>query len=270
MLIDNGVLTDYNVSSDEAASGQLQRMKLAYSADGSDVHVGADANGLDVDIVRQPSASSFNVINGVSQVVTLDAGTCTSASIFCYGTFSGINLAFEISPDNSQWFSCQGQKVADGAISATSGVMSTSLPAWDLPLHGARYIRVRCTAYTSGTVYVYIISSMGSDPISTNIPSGVQAITPKVASNVALSNVTASITSVVLLANNPTRLGAVLHNDSTAILYLKYSVTASNTSYTYKIGPDDHWEMPDNLCWTGSIAGIWTAATGTARITELY
>ena len=34
------------VSTDEAASGHIQRVKLAYSADGVDTHVTADASGL--------------------------------------------------------------------------------------------------------------------------------------------------------------------------------------------------------------------------------
>lgn len=42
-----------NVSTDDAgASGQVQRMKLTYSADGDATHIGADANGLDADVTR--------------------------------------------------------------------------------------------------------------------------------------------------------------------------------------------------------------------------
>lgn len=50
VTVDNGGLTDYTVSSDEGAGGHVQRVKLTYSADGSETHVGADANGLDVDV----------------------------------------------------------------------------------------------------------------------------------------------------------------------------------------------------------------------------
>ncbi len=42
-----------SVSTDDAgASGQVQRVKLAYSADGVATHIGADANGLDADVTR--------------------------------------------------------------------------------------------------------------------------------------------------------------------------------------------------------------------------
>ncbi len=42
-----------NISTDDAgASGQVQRIKLTYSADGDATHIGADANGLDSDVTR--------------------------------------------------------------------------------------------------------------------------------------------------------------------------------------------------------------------------
>jgi hypothetical protein len=42
-----------SISTDDAgASGQVQRVKLTYSADGDATHIPADANGLDVDLTR--------------------------------------------------------------------------------------------------------------------------------------------------------------------------------------------------------------------------
>ena len=46
ITIDNGGLADFDTSTDYAASGHIQRVKLTYSADGSDTHVPADADGL--------------------------------------------------------------------------------------------------------------------------------------------------------------------------------------------------------------------------------
>lgn len=50
VTVDNGGLTDYVVSSDEGAGGHVQRVKLAYSADGSETHVTADADGVLVNL----------------------------------------------------------------------------------------------------------------------------------------------------------------------------------------------------------------------------
>lgn len=83
-----------------------------------------------------------------------------------------------------------------------------------------------------------------------------------------LANVTASASSVPLFASNHKRIGAILVNDSSATLYLKYGDTASTTDYSYKILGNQTWEMPDPV-YTGLIDGIWDSATGTARCTEL-
>jgi hypothetical protein len=55
-MADNVAITPgsgVNISTDDAgASGQVQRIKLTYSADGDATHIGADANGLDSDVTR--------------------------------------------------------------------------------------------------------------------------------------------------------------------------------------------------------------------------
>jgi len=56
------------ISTDEAASGHIQRVKLAYSADGVDTHVGADADGLLVNL----GANNDVTVTGT---VTANAGT---------------------------------------------------------------------------------------------------------------------------------------------------------------------------------------------------
>jgi hypothetical protein len=84
-----------------------------------------------------------------------------------------------------------------------------------------------------------------------------------------LSNVSGSASSVTLLASNTSRLGATIHNDSTADLYLKFGSTASSTSYTVKLTAQALYEVPGPYIYNGIITGIWSSATGSARITEL-
>lgn len=81
------------------------------------------------------------------------------------------------------------------------------------------------------------------------------------------SNVSASASNVTLLASNAARVGASIHNDSTAILYLKLGATASATSFTARLTEQGYYEVPAG--YTGIIDGIWASATGTARVTEL-
>ena len=90
---------------------------------------------------------------------------------------------------------------------------------------------------------------------------GIRAATP------TQTSVTASATSVSILASNSSRLGAAVYNDSTAILYLKLGATASTTSFTVAMAASSYYEVP--FQYTGAIDGIWASATGSARITEI-
>lgn len=89
------------------------------------------------------------------------------------------------------------------------------------------------------------------------------------ASTPSLANVNASASSVTLLEANTSRLGAIVYNDSGADLYLKYGSSASTTSFTYFVQANSPWEMPPGAVYTGIITGVWSSATGAARVTEL-
>lgn len=86
------------------------------------------------------------------------------------------------------------------------------------------------------------------------------------------SNVGASATEVTVLAANLLRKGASIHNDSTAICYLKMGTGASTTSFTVKLQADDHYELPrwglGHDVYRGVITALWASATGSARVTE--
>lgn len=82
----------------------------------------------------------------------------------------------------------------------------------------------------------------------------------------ALANVSGSASSVTLQAANEDRVAVIIVNDSAATLYVKYGSTASATSYTYVLAPQ---EMLREELYTGILTGIWTSATGAARVTEL-
>jgi hypothetical protein len=82
-----------------------------------------------------------------------------------------------------------------------------------------------------------------------------------------LATVSASVSSVSLLASNAARRMAVIYNDSAAVLYVKFGATASLTSFTVAIPPYGYFEMPVPA-YTGALDGIWSAASGAARVTE--
>ena len=90
------------------------------------------------------------------------------------------------------------------------------------------------------------------------------------AGTATLSNVGDSASSVTVLAANASRKGAIIVNDSTAVLYLKFGATASTSSFTYKLSGGESLELPSQPVYTGIIDGIWASdAGGNARVTEL-
>jgi hypothetical protein len=83
-----------------------------------------------------------------------------------------------------------------------------------------------------------------------------------------LANVSSSATSVTVFAANPSAVARLVTNDSSATLYLKFGATASATSYTAALGAGDYFEFPHPL-YVGVVDGIWSAANGAARCTEM-
>lgn len=91
------------------------------------------------------------------------------------------------------------------------------------------------------------------------------------ASNASLAGVASSATAVTLQAANPSRAGLIVHNNSTAILYVRYGTGAaiSSGNYTEQVAANGGtWRMADPI-YTGIVTAIWAAANGYANVTEL-
>jgi hypothetical protein len=90
----------------------------------------------------------------------------------------------------------------------------------------------------------------------------------------SVTSVASSATNVTLLAANPNRKSASIFNDSTQVLFVKLGVTASATSFTYRLTANSTLELPSvtpsGQPWVGQIDGIWASANGNARITEVF
>lgn len=85
--------------------------------------------------------------------------------------------------------------------------------------------------------------------------------------NSAVTSVAGSASSVTLKAANTSRIELIIVNDSTAVLFvLLGSGTASNSNYTYRLAQYDTVIVDT---YNGIVKGIWEAATGAARVTEI-
>lgn len=119
-----------------------------------------------------------------------------------------------------------------------------------------------------------IPAALGQTTMSASMPvviasdqSPVQVLQTGV-STASVTSVAGSASSVTLLASNSNRVMAMFYNDSSSEVYIKFGSAASATSFTVKLLKNEFYEMPAPA-YTGIVTGIWGAATGSARITEV-
>lgn len=93
--------------------------------------------------------------------------------------------------------------------------------------------------------------------------------------NATRASVAASATAVTLFSavgsgstSGSDVVNRIVHNDSTAVLYIGYGAAVTTTDFTYKVPADTPWEAP-SPAFDGLVTGIWASATGSARCTEV-
>lgn len=170
-------------------------------------------------------------------------------------------------------FQIDGNTKLDSIIAALSGTLTVSAPVGGATaanqVTGNSKLDSIIAAFAPASTAANQVTSNGKlDTLHTDLVTLHTDIgTPP--GSATLTNVAASITSVLLVAANATRAGMYIVNDSvSATLYVKFGTAASLTSYTLlPLPPGGAYEMPRRY-YTGIVHGIWSAAVGTARVTE--
>lgn len=91
---------------------------------------------------------------------------------------------------------------------------------------------------------------------------------PDTSTNTAIALTLA--TSVTVLASNASRKGATFYNNSAEDVFIKFGTSASPTSFTIKLIPDDFWNIPQPV-YTGIVTAYCTAgiASDLLQVSEL-
>lgn len=142
----------------------------------------------------------------------------------------------------------------------------------DVPITAGSGTKIDTRTVGAGTDEHRQVVVLGDPSTAANVAivtaDGALTVVEADATTATLANVAASATSVTLQASNTARKGLYIFNDSTASLYVKFGTTASSTSFTVFMGPGAYYELPLPV-YSGRVDGIWTSATGSARMTEI-
>lgn len=136
--VDNGSLTDIDVSGDVATSGFVQMVKLGLSADGSDTPITADSSGLQVQVAKTPAATSGSLSAiSVTTTATLLASAVTNRKYIALRPNAAIYIGFASSVTTSNGFPIYQDEVWEeiwwkGTIYAITATGSASVRIYDL------------------------------------------------------------------------------------------------------------------------------------------
>jgi hypothetical protein len=199
----------------------------------------ANGNGTSLDVTGYPVAL-LNIVSSPSMS-------------------GGTTINFEASVDDTTWVS-----IAAHQIGVNGSLESTATADGDFRLATAGYksIRARISAYSAGTITIKgYANSVASQPTVIAIRKGATSTT---------ANVASSATVVTLQAANSSRVKlTIVHDDTASTLYVKEGSTATLTDYTYKLSPSAYGDTTLIIDdYSGIVTGIWSVATGTARVTE--
>jgi hypothetical protein len=91
------------------------------------------------------------------------------ATVTITGTYAAVTLVFEGSDDGgTTWFAIQGVRVDSFVAESTSGSLTNTTRAWDIPIGAWTHFRVRASTWTSGTGTVGVsFQSMPYEPVPT-------------------------------------------------------------------------------------------------------
>ena len=281
--------TGVTIASDDIAGVQYQIIKLAYGILDAATLVSA-TNPLPT-MFNDPDVVATGTITATDAVVaapagdgTFRAGASTAGSTVAAtmpggdsawmaqltGTWTG-TVHWEGTADGTNWIAINARQT--GIVNTVLGYTATTNGLYRGNTSGFTMVRARVVGALTGSVAVALRVSGGVGAVFLNasIPAGtnnIGTVAQQASATATQTSVTASVTSVTVLAANAARQLATFFNDSTAVLYLLLGAgAASTTAHSVQIAAGGYYELPYR--YTGALTGLWSAANGAARVTEV-
>ena len=208
--------------------------EAAVSANGNFAPLLVDSLGrlkVSTTLAAAPATVANITTNGGK--VTMPCLSFGAALLFCSGTFAGSNCTFEGSVDstdgtNGNWFVIDAKRTNANTVETTTGVLGgTPAYAWRVNTCGFKYLRVRATAFTSGTqVWTLQPVAFQSDPTPASQVSGTQPVSGSLTATLvtptaSLVNSAATTNSTLVKNAAGTLYGMVISNTGAAAAFVK-------------------------------------------------
>lgn len=152
------------------------------------------------------ATTTGTLTTATSTVTSGDVALYNNVTVVLYGTYAGVNVIFEVSPDaGTTWVAIVGSRLDGTGTESTSGVLpANQTRGWEFTLPAVNRFRVRATAWTSGTANVVIgAGTMPLEPVVQAIaanPPGSQ-LHSLTAANAAYTITTEALRSLVPQTN---------------------------------------------------------------------
>lgn len=256
-----------------SSAGQVQGTAADNAAAvGNPVRVGHVYNSATQTYTSGDIADFQSDVNGNSKVTS---GTATGSAVPSTAYYMGIQ---------SSTSTLVGLTSMGGQSDAATG--NSALAGGVMLFNGTTYDRAREVANATNSTGTGIVATGVIAQLDDTSPTAItenqfgnvrmasdrSLLVTSRATTPTVTSVASSATSTSLLAANNARKGAIITNDSSAVLYIKLGATASTSSYTVTLAgaasaPFSTYEVP--FGYVGAIDGIWASATGNARVTEI-
>jgi hypothetical protein len=265
-VIDSGSISVSNFPATQPISGTVTVTQATASALNATVvglgTAGAPSGGV-VSIQGVASGTPVPISGSITATNSANGntGSAVPAAATQVGGTDGTNLrALSVNTSGQLNVNNISGTVSLPTLAATSTIQTNGTQTTQIN-NGATTVAVKAAS----------TAAVAADPalVVAISPNNTVTVNEVTSSTATLSNVASSASSVTLLASNTNRKNATIFNDSTAVLYVKFGTTASNSSYTVQMPAGSYYELPVGKIYTGEIDGIWASANGNARVTEL-
>lgn len=231
------------------------------------------------------AAVTGNVTSATS-TVACDVTKASNVMMYCTGTFAGVNCAFEGSIDNgATWFSVQAVRSNSNTVETTTGVLAAAPAyAWEMSVNAYTNVRVRATAWTSGTqVWRILPGAYATEPapaIQSHGITGTVSVSGTVTANPATGTtynvVTAATTNAaVVKATAGSIYELSIANLTASTIYVKFYNKATAPTVgtdvpvlTIPVATGATLMQPFGEVGKRFAAGIGIAVTGAAAATD--